>query len=468
MIKPILTTLRLKHLNVERCGAILILSGLVIALVGGSARAEETLSMETILAPADADKSEFYPGGKDAYYPSAAFGNDTFLIAWQAGRMSEGDIVGCRVGKDGKLLDAKPFVISAAKDDQERPRVAFGKDVFLTVWQDLRNEKDYDVYAARVTPEGKVLDPDGILVSGGAHNQCLPRLAFDGENFVVAWMDFRNGSGYQVFTARVSTDGKVLDPDGVGLKVNGGFMPAVASPGGGKSLVAMKVSPGPTRDGFGGVFLQDGKPTGQQVAPILPGARPDYSPRCPQHHRSVAAGKNGYLLVTQNYGPAGRSGVALNNTVTCLIVRNDGSREPLQSLTGAAHRIMYPEVVWDGSCYVATWTDVTANAGGGDDPRDGVFSRIYSIRLDENGKLVTPAGQPAPVVSEKQGSPGQRFLVFTPPGQPTLISGTMESPAHRSVAATDGDGATLIAYEKHPETGDVPIKIGFRILTTKK
>jgi hypothetical protein len=223
---------------------------------------------------------------------------------------------------------------------------------------------------------------------------------------------------------------------------------------------------GPSTDGFAGVFLQGGKPTSERVAPILPGAKPDYIPGCPPFHRSVAAGKNGYLLVAQNYGPAGRSGVGWGNTHTCLIVHADGTREPLQSLTGTMHRILYPDVVWDGSCYLATWTDITANAGGGDDPPE-CFSRIYAIRLDENGKLIPPAGQQAPVVSEKQQSPGQRLLVFTPPGQPTLISGTMESPAQHSAMATDGAGTTLIAYEKHPEKGDTPIKIGFRILTTK-
>jgi hypothetical protein len=229
----------------------------------------------------------------------------------------------------------------------------------------------------------------------------------------------------------------------------------------------MCTAAGPARDGFGGVFLQDGRPTGTQVAPFLPGARPDFIPSCPPHHRSVVAGKNGYLLVAQNYAPAGRSGVGWHNTSTCLIVRPDGTREPLQSLTGTLHRILYPDVVWDGSCYLATWTDITANAGGGDDPHDGVFSRIYAIRLDENGRLITPAGQQVPVVSEKRHSPGQRLLVFTPAGQPTLVSGAMSNPALRSAAATDGAGVTLIAYERHPEKGDVPIKIGFRMLTVK-
>src|SRR5690606_6538615 len=118
--------------------------------------------------------------------PHAAHGKNAFLVVWQSGRTApgdltqglkfHGDIVGIRVGKNGKPLDAKPLVICQAADLQQEPRVAYGNGVFLVIWQDLRNGKDWDVYAARVSDDGKVLDPDGILISGGAHNQALPRV----------------------------------------------------------------------------------------------------------------------------------------------------------------------------------------------------------------------------------------------------------------------------------------------------
>ena len=88
--------------------------GLVVGVP--AALSGETLSTETLLAPVDAGKSEFYPGGKDSYYPGAAFGKDVHLIVWQAGRMQEGDIVACRVDKSGKALDDKPFVVSSATE----------------------------------------------------------------------------------------------------------------------------------------------------------------------------------------------------------------------------------------------------------------------------------------------------------------------------------------------------------------
>ena len=88
--------------------------------------------------------------------------------------------MGCRLDSSGRLLDKQPVVICAAKDLQERPRVAFGGGVFLVVWQDLRNGKDWDVYAARITLQGRVLDKDGFAVSNTRHSQALPDVSWDG------------------------------------------------------------------------------------------------------------------------------------------------------------------------------------------------------------------------------------------------------------------------------------------------
>lgn len=418
------------------------LAGALVLFAVLAVAAAETLSPEGLLPPADPGKTEFYPGGRDAYFPGAAFGKDTWLVVWQAGRLQEGDIVACRVAKDGKLLDEKPVTVSGATDDQERPKTVFGKGVFLVVWSDLRNGRDYDVYGSRVTPEGKVLDPDGILVSGGAHNQVKPQLAFDGETFVVAWMDYRSNREYQVYAARISTDGKVLDPDGIAVCRGASYEPAVASAGGGRSLIVLCQPANPTRDGFGGAFLQGGKLAPEQVAAHLPGAKPDFYPRALNAHRSLAVGKNGFLLVYQNYVPAGRAGIQC--IADAMFIHPDGARDPFISISGKPHRAVYPDVAWDGASYVTCWTDPTDNQGAGDiNVSHGVYSRLYASRLDENGKLLTP------------------------PGAPIAIGGTSESPAQRPALATDGAGHTLIAYERLPDKTDVPIKIGYRILSAQ-
>ena len=94
---------------------------------------------------------------------------------------------------------------------------------------------------------------------------------------------------------------------------------------------------------------------------------------------------------------------------------------------------------------MAAWTDQTDNwqRDAIDGYKGKFFSRVYASRLDENGK------------------------VLTPPGQPIHVSGTFENPAQRQALASGGDGTTLVAYEKHPKTPETPIKIAFRMLRTK-
>jgi hypothetical protein len=90
-------------------------------------------------------------------------------------------------------------VYGPAWSDQREPAIAFGGGNFLVVWHDHRNNfssTGIDVYGARVTPTGTVLDPTGILVSGAASSQEHPAIAFDGSNFLVVWHDLRNNLGY--------------------------------------------------------------------------------------------------------------------------------------------------------------------------------------------------------------------------------------------------------------------------------
>lgn len=413
-----------------RClGLSILLPGILL-----TAQAAENLTPETVLPEHQ---------NKEAWRPGAAFGKDVFLLVWQAvDGPQTSDLVACRVDKTGKVLDAKPFIVSQAKDDQERPRIAYGLGVFLVVWQDLRNEKDYDTYAARVTPEGKVLDPEGILVAGGPSNQSRPRLAFDGANFFVTWEDLRNGKCYEVYAARVTPEGKVLDPGGVSLNADkdlNRYMPATASPGYGRSLVVWCgtkywVGTGVTA---GSLFVRDGrveKDNGslegsRSAAGSIGGGGRGGTPV------SVVAGKDGYLVLWRNHRPWGRAGGG-DNQNCALLMDKEGNFKKGESLdlTGKPHVAMDPEGAWDGSAYVVAWSEQPSVKD------KGTWATVVGARVAPDGKSLSGA---------------------------LPVSGTFESPASRACIASDGAGTTLIAYEKHPEKADVPIRVGFRMLTAK-
>ena len=82
-------------------------------------------------------------------------------------------------------------------------------------WQDGRSGTSQDVYGARVSQAGAVLDPTGIPISSEANDQSATSVAFDGSNYLVAWQDGRSGTSQDVYGARVSQAGAVLDPTGI-------------------------------------------------------------------------------------------------------------------------------------------------------------------------------------------------------------------------------------------------------------
>jgi hypothetical protein len=128
-------------------------------------------------------------------WPAAAAGKDVHLVVWQEGEPRWGventDILAARVSADGKPLDARAIEVCKAKGYQTYPAVVFDGASFLVAWQDFRNGKDWDLYAARVSPDGKVLDPDGFAVAAVPGNQIYPALACDGRQVLAVWSDLR-------------------------------------------------------------------------------------------------------------------------------------------------------------------------------------------------------------------------------------------------------------------------------------
>jgi len=164
------------------------------------------------------------------YRPSVGFDGTNYLVTWHTG-----DIYAKRVNQDGIVLDPNPIVISNAFLEQEFPSVAFDGFNYFIVWQDDRNAgaTSLDIYGARLTPDGVVLDPYGIPISMAPFVQRNPTLAFGDTNYLVVWRDRRNGIDYDIYGARVDTAGIVLDPYGIPICTASGNqeMPAVTFDG---------------------------------------------------------------------------------------------------------------------------------------------------------------------------------------------------------------------------------------------
>ena len=150
--------------------------------------------------------------------PAVAWGATNYLVVWQDNRTAANgwDIYGARLSATGTVLDPAGIPISTALDQQTSPDVAYlaGSDQFLVVWADNRNSAATDIFGARVTSQGTVLDPSAIAISTGDFEQADPAVAADGTRALVTWTDNRNKVANQtdIFGTFVSAAG-IVSPD---------------------------------------------------------------------------------------------------------------------------------------------------------------------------------------------------------------------------------------------------------------
>ncbi|WP_375771542.1 hypothetical protein NR798_11810 [Archangium gephyra] len=162
--------------------------------------------------------------------PAVAWNGKEFLVVWtdSHGGVDTPDIYGNRVKEDGTVL-GQSFPIGAAPGMQRTPAVTWTGRRFLVVWGDMRGS-DWDIFGARVRSDGKVDDPAGIPISTAPGDQRFPGVAHHNWKSLVVWDDTRAGP-HRIWGARVEEDGDVRDPDG--FAISGGayaneFRPAVA------------------------------------------------------------------------------------------------------------------------------------------------------------------------------------------------------------------------------------------------
>lgn len=115
------------------------------------------------------------------------------------------------------------FLISGAHSDCSvygKPAIAFDGQNFLVAWHDAAASSTSTVYASRVTPDGALLDSGGIPLPATPWDSGPAAVAFDGENYMVVWDGTMDDVSWELFCARVTPSGEVLAP-GVQQLTNG-------------------------------------------------------------------------------------------------------------------------------------------------------------------------------------------------------------------------------------------------------
>src|SRR5450759_1610886 len=123
------------------------------------------------------------------HLPAVAWNGTNWLVVWTewfALFDSPVDVVGARVSKEGRVLDPFGILISRAEQPTSTAVASNGKDYFV-VWEHFDFNTGLDIYGARVTANGQVADQGEFLINNGAGDQISPSLAGGSEGYVVVW-----------------------------------------------------------------------------------------------------------------------------------------------------------------------------------------------------------------------------------------------------------------------------------------
>lgn len=191
-------------------------SGNQMSLVAARVSASGTLVGGTVEVAA--------PGSNS---PALAFDGARYLLAYSRSDYYEGygRLSAAFISPLTGQATGGAFPIASVDGYQRRPDVAFDGTNYLVVWDQTDfNGQEPGVRAARVTPVGSVLDPGGFAVHK-ASACCLayyPTVAFDGNNYLVAWQDYRQRQDNlhtNIYATRVTPGAQLLD----GAATMGGF-----------------------------------------------------------------------------------------------------------------------------------------------------------------------------------------------------------------------------------------------------
>lgn len=315
--------------------------------------------------------------GGDQSAPEVARAGATSLVVWQDERdaaTTGPDVYAARLTDSGAVLDPGGFPVLVAAGPQDYPKVASDGNGFLVVWQDDRNDNGtWRVRAARVTVDGEVLDGNGIIVSEFVDSQPLPDVCWAGTHYLLAWQQDTGTGGTDVCVARLGADGILIDVTPVVADADAGDQDSISMAfGGGQTLLAYRDPAGGTY--IKGVFVDQ---NGQASAPVAIANAPGT-----QKSPAVAFGSGLFLVAWEDY----RGG--LSPDIYAARVAADGTvLEPdaashlaLAVSFGAAAKS--PAVAFDGGAFVVAWED---------DREVATVFDAYFARVRPDGQVIASA-----------------------------------------------------------------------------
>src|SRR5262249_18470804 len=137
--------------------------------------------------------------------------------------------------------------------------VDWNGSAFLVVWNDGRNGGNF--WCARVSPDGKVLDPGEFpILQVPGSNRGSPSIAWDGSSHLLVWEDWGRG-GYslsRIQGTRLPPDGRLLGLVSVSDNPSGQHAPRVSMSDGLYLVVWTQMGTGPLSSEIHGARVTPG------------------------------------------------------------------------------------------------------------------------------------------------------------------------------------------------------------------
>ena len=231
--------------------------------------------------------------------------------------------MGVRVTPELDTLNS--FAVIADLGVEREPDIAFDGNNFLVVWSDGIFGYDHKVRAARVTPDGAVIDT-GTYFGIDAHVEFRPCVDFDGNRYFAVWYNYSDdpyGLHGRFINTQCQLDGEAIEI----RKVNYGypFEPDIAFCDSNYLIVWNEMSASVDDDVFGQIVTSNGELIN---GPILIASSSDY-----ENVPRVCAAADRFLVVwnrnTYVYGQwISTQGELIGGNFLISMIYNDNRNYP--------------------------------------------------------------------------------------------------------------------------------------------
>lgn len=146
--------------------------------------------------------------GTETDYPALAANDQLLAVVYSDKR--DGHLNMRAALYDNLSMLKKDLVVRNATGDANNPKVAWDGQKFVVAWEDLRTGVE-QVYAAAVSPDGTATTPT-LVHDEGTDGANWPSLAASGTGTAIAYYQFRTGAP-QIFVSFLGSDGNRVPGD---------------------------------------------------------------------------------------------------------------------------------------------------------------------------------------------------------------------------------------------------------------